>query len=551
MLQYKDPQTSGNVSAESITKRYDMLDSKRANHKTRWDQNAFYFVPQKQNIISQRTPGQKLPPDLYDSTGIEALQVFAAGLMGYLTNPSSTWFALASRDRGLMEITDIKQYFHDLQEAVYAILSGSNFYQEIHEHYLDLGSFGTPALYQETDPRDVVRFYSRPIEEYVIDVDATGRVDTLMRKFKYSARQAMQRWDHNLLPEQVHKAYKTESDKEFEFIHAVFPRVVFDPRKSDSSNFPFASYYVCIEGKRMLEEGGYHEFPFFVPRYGKTSGDNWGYCPADIALADMKQLNKMEWTVTTAGQKMVAPPIILPHKGYLLPFKTGPDAINYRLHASTNPNDKIEVLRTEGNIPIGLDMQEIKRQSIKRKFFNDLFMILADQKNMTATEVIQKVSERMVLLGPALGRLISDLLDPVITRTINIGFREGVLPEPPQILLGSGYDIDFVGPLAKAQRIQDINSLSNFLSLTAQIAQFLPEVLDRINSDQVLDDASNLYGVNPEILRSDEEVEKIREARMQKQEIMDRLTLVEQAAGVMKTSTEADANTRKGVAVGS
>ena len=97
------------------------------------------------------------------------------------------------------------------------------------------------------------------------------------------------------------------------------------------------------------------------------------------------------------------------------------------------------------------EMEEQKRTSIKRAFFVDLFLLLANYTDqMTATEVAERVNEKMLILGPMLGRLMSELLDPIITRTFNILLRLKKIPPPPPELANQDYKVKYISPLAKA-----------------------------------------------------------------------------------------------------
>ena len=63
--------------------------------------------------------------------------------------------------------------------------------------------------------------------------------------------------------------------------------------------------------------------------------------------------------------------------------------------------DRIEPLNIGANNPLGLNMEEQRRNSIRNAFYvNQLMMQQGPQ--MTATEVVQRNEEKMRLLGPVL-----------------------------------------------------------------------------------------------------------------------------------------------------
>lgn len=501
---------------DSILKRLETLEGERQNYQSLWQDLAKYCLPRKSYITRERSPGQAYDYDVYDSTAIQANLVLAAGLHSYLTNPASKWFTLKTQDSRQEEEAGAKEWLSAVETIVYDTLNGSNFSQQIHELYLDLGTFGTGCLYEEEDPVDVVRFYSRPIGEVYIAEDDRERVDTVYRKFKLTARQAYEKWGKTS-GEEVAKAMENKKYYEqIDFVQCVMPRYERDVSKKDSQNMPWVSYYIEKNKRRMISESGYNEFPFFVPRFNKHNDDAYGSSPAMTCYSDVKMLNEMDKTIIRAAQIVVDPPISVPHDGYMLPIKWAPRAINYKLRASTD--DKIEPLLTGANIPVGMEMEEQRRTAIKKSFFVDLFLLLADKKDMTATEVVQRTEEKMLILAPTLGRLMSELLDPIITRTVNILARAGVLPPPPMGL--TDYKIEYTSPLARAQRMEDIKAINNTIAMIAPVAQAIPTVLDKINGDVFVDEVASINHVPPKMIRDEREVSAIREERAKQQEAM-------------------------------
>ncbi len=95
------------MTTDSIIKLFDRLKSARATMEQHWQEIADYFMPTKNTITKVRTSGSKLDTDKYDSTPIDSLQVFAAGLHGYLTNPSMRWFNLTLKEKELLHISNV------------------------------------------------------------------------------------------------------------------------------------------------------------------------------------------------------------------------------------------------------------------------------------------------------------------------------------------------------------------------------------------------------------------------------------------------------------
>lgn len=529
-------------SATQYLKIFDRLKSDRLNYDGLWKDLSKYCIPRKSYITREKTKGRKYDADVFDSTAIQSTLVLAAGLHSYLTNPATRWFTLAIEDSSLSQKQEVKVWLKSAEEEIYLALNHSNFSEEIHEAYIDLSVFGTAYLYEEEDLKERVRFFSRPIKECYMLEDERGRVDTVYRYFEITAKQAFEKWGEEA-GEETKKLMETDQpEKMVEYLHVIAPRHVREVDKVDSANMPYESIYICPKTKKIVQESGFMEFPFMVPRFNKDSGDVYGSSPAMVSFSDIKMLNEMDYTIIRAAQKIVDPPLMLPHDGYLLPIKLSPAAINYKVRGTAD--DKIEPLMTKANIPVGLEMEEIRRNIIKKNFFVDLFLLLSDptKKDMTATEVMQRVEEKMLILAPTLGRLMNELLDPIINRTFSILYRNGFIKKAPMDLEGKFYKIIYTSPLARAQRFEEMKTLNQVMVIVGNLSAYIPEVLDNIDGDRFIQLLADIYQVDPTLIRDKKVVDQIRAARQEALKLQAQLANAGLAADAAKKGAEAKKN---------
>jgi hypothetical protein len=240
-------------------------------------------------------------------------------------------------------------------------------------------------------------------------------------------------------------------------------------------------------------------------------------------------LNEMSKTTIKAAQKQVDPPLLVPDDGFILPVRTVPGGLNF-YRAGTR--DRIEPLNIGANNPLGLNMEEQRRNAIRDAFYvNQLMMQNGPQ--MTATEVVQRNEEKMRLLGPVLGRLQSELLRPLIDRTFAILLRKKLFRQAPDFLSGVDIQIEYVSPLAKAQRASELQSIMRAIEIFGSLAQVSP-VFDHINIDNLVTHLADIVGVPAKVLNSKSEVNAIRQQKQQQadqQMQMQQLQQVAQAGG--------------------
>ena len=511
-----------------LLSRFDRLEGQRQNWETHWQEVADYMQPRKADVTKTRARGDKRNEMIFDSSPIQAVELLAASLHGMLTNPSTPWFTLRFKEEDMDNEEEAKLWLESATETMYTAFNRSNFQQEIFELYHDLITFGTAAMFIEEDDNDLIKFSTRHINEVYIAENDKGRVDTIFRRFKISARAAIQKFGDKVSSD-IQGIFKKDPYAEVEIIHVVYPRSDFDPKKKDKSNMPFESVYLEYKNANELSMSGFKEFPFVIPRYLKASNEIYGRSPAMTALPDVKMLNEMSKTTIKAAQKQVDPPLLVPDDGFLLPVRTVPGGLNFY---RSGTRDRIEPLNIGANNPLGLNMEEQRRDSIRNAFYVNQLQ-LQQGPQMTATEVVQRNEEKMRLLGPVLGRLQSELLKPLIDRVFAILLRNNMLPEAPEFLSGRDIEIEYVSPLAKAQKSSELQSIMRAIEILGSLANVAP-VFDYVNFDNLVKHLADIVGMPQKLLKSQNQVNAERQQAAQaaqQQQQMAQMQQVAQAAG--------------------
>ena len=510
--------------AKNLLKRFDRLKSQRQNWESHWQEVADYMQPRKADVTKSRSKGDKRTELIFDGSPLQSVELLAASLHGMLTNPSTPWFSLRFKQDDMENEDEAKEWLESATETMYTAFNKSNFQQEIFELYHDLITFGTAAMFIDEDDDDVLKFSTRHINEIYISENDKGRIDTIFRKFRLTARAAIQKFGENVSDSIVTK-HKKDPYEEVEILHAVYPRADFDPKKQDKSNMPFESVYLEAGTGDELSVSGFREFPFVVPRYLKASHEIYGRSPAMTALPDVKMLNEMSKTTIKSAQKQVDPPLLVPDDGFILPVRTIPGGLNFY---RSGTRDRIEPLNIGANTPLGLNMEEQRRDSIRNAFYvNQLMMQSGPQ--MTATEVIQRNEEKMRLLGPVLGRLQSELLKPLIDRAFSLLIRKDLFGPIPEFLSSQDIEIEYVSPLAKAQKSAELQSIMRGIEIMGQLANVAP-VFDHLNMDKLVKHLMDIVGVPQKVLKSSSELQDEREQAQQQQAQQQQMQQMQQVA---------------------
>jgi hypothetical protein len=272
----------------------------------------------------------------------------------------------------------------------------------------------------------------------------------------------------------------------------------------------YSSAYVCEDEKNILSEGGYRVMPYIIYRHITTPGEVYGRGPAMSVLPSIKTAGEMSKTLIRAGHLMTRPPLLLTSDGALNAFSLRPDALNVGM-LDVNGVEQVKPLNINADVRFGEALLEREREVINDAFLINLFQILVDQPNMTATEAMIRAQEKGQLLTPTMGRHQSEGLGPMIERELDILMHAGALPPMPEALIEAGGDvvIEYTGELNRIQRAEDGVAILRTFEQLAPIAQIDPGVYDIFDTQVVARELSSINGVPEKALRSEKQMAAI------------------------------------------
>ena len=537
-------------------RRYRNLENDRSSWRSHWQEISDYILPRrgKYLIESQNSRGRKRTSKIIDSSATQALRTMAAGMMSGMTSPSRPWFRFTSSDRTLMENYEVQQWLSDVETIVRAILQRSNFYTSMHTVYEELGGFGTAPLYRQRNFSSVIRFRPFTAGEYVIAENDEGVVDTVGRHFAMTVAQVVRKFVHQPEGSMDWKGVSTATKRLWEqhnydalipVLHMIQPRPLAErnPSARDQTNMPFSSVYFEYggDGDDLLFEGGFKRLPVYVPRWDVRPGDIYGQSPGMETLPDVKQLQHQQKRLAQAIDKMVNPPMVASVQLRGKPTSVLPGSNTY-VDPSQGSQGFTPAYMVQPRVnEMMMSIQEVQER-IQRGFFADLFamMINSDRRQITATEVAERHDEKLVLLGPVLQRVNTELLDPVLDDVFEFAMEAGLLPEPPSALQGSEIDVEYISLLAQAQQAVSSASIERTLSFAGNLAAVFPNITDIIDADEALRQYADSLGNDPAILRDTASVNKMRGERQASQERQVALENATQGAQAAKVLSEAD-----------
>lgn len=481
-----------------------------------WKDISAFLAPRRGRFPGDKpNDGTRRGGKILDSVGTQSLHMLAAGMHGGLTPLSRPWFKLGASDQTLQNVSGVRQWLADAERSILHALAKSNFYESAHSFYIELAAFGTAVMLVLDNFPDGLRFFVPTAGEYYLSTDHAGRVDTFYRAFQMTARQMEQQFGKASLSSSAQSVLERSPYDWLKVVHCVEPNRSRDPQKADGPNKPYASLYFQEGEEDFLSKGGFEERPFISSRWDVVGHDAYGRSPGMDVLSDVKMLQAMSETQLQAVHTMVAPPMRAP-TSLRATLNLLPGAVNF---VDGQSNDAVTPLYQV--TPNLRDMEaklEQTRANIRSGFFNDLFMTLRDHPDMTATEVAERHEEKLLLLGPVIERTQSEALDPLIERAFYVLLRQGGILPAPEALAGQELKVEYVSMLAQAQKAIGTQNIARMTAFVGGLAQLNPDVLDKVNLDVAVDEYAEAQGVPPRLVRTDEEVAQIRQARAQAQQ---------------------------------
>lgn len=504
-----------------LMQRLTDLKQERAPWVTRWQEVSRYISPFNGRFEVNDHLESRNYDAILDNIAGTSLDILVSGLASGATSPVRQWFKVGIPDTALMRDITVAGWCTDVEHILLQTFQTSNTYNSLHSLYRELCLFGVGVDLIYDDDETIIRHHVLSAGEYCLQTNNKGVVDTLYREFQLTVSQAIQEFGWDNMPKSVQYMYNAgDLDRRLDFCHAIEPRHDRVANAKDNKNMPWASYYFMVtdesDNREIISESGFKRFPALCPRWDVIAGETYGLSPAMTALPNVKQLQQESEVKSNVLELLVNPPIQAPANMRQEAVSLMPNAINFT--GSTGVDQTIKpILAGVGDInALSQDIEALK-QEIRSNFYVDLFLMVQNSQDdrKTAAEIYALKEEKMLVLGAVVERLQHELLKPLVAIAFDRLMEEGFVPNPPQQAMGSGLELEFQSMLAQSQRAIDINSIERMLSSIQAFSASMPDILDRLDPDGIVDTYRDRLAVDPVMIRSKEDAEAIRQQRQQ------------------------------------
>ena len=508
------------MDAKSILRQLAAKKNQRQLHEPIWQECFDFSFPERGKGLNGSeyiTPqdAQTKKNRILDDTAADSARVLGSNLVGGTTPANSIWFGLNANGAGADE-EDAAQdaesrWLDDSARIIFENIHASNFDAAAYECSIDMVAAGWFVLYVDEAKEGVYRFEQWPHgQRYIGSSRLGGLVDSVYREVEMSVEQVVSEYGLDKVSNQVAESYRLEKyDERVLIVHAIYPRKMHAVGARMSRNLPFASMHVEVATQHTLKESGYHEFPCVVPRWMLISGSCYPTGPMAQALGSIRTINDIKAMELPTLDMAVAGMWIAEDDGVLNPRSV---KVSPRKIIVANSVDSIKPLTPGARFDIAFNAEERLQAAIRKVMLADQLQP-QDGPAMTATEVHARVNLIRQLLGPIYGRLQAEYLQPLIERCFGIAYRAGVLGQAPESLQGRAFTIKYISPLARAQKLEEVSAVDQYVQGALMVAQADPNVMDTVDLDAAQRIRGKALGVPSSVMPSADEIAAKRQAR--------------------------------------
>lgn len=513
------------------TTRLAELEQERQSWDAHWRDLQDFFLPRRGRWITdaKSRQGEKRNQKLIDPTPRFTARTLGAGMHAGSTNPSSPWLGLTHPDPEMMEKPGVSQWCYALENAMREIFAKTNLYSVLPNIYTESGVFGTAPMLMLEHPSKVIHFVPKTIGSYYLAKNAEGVVDTLYCKYTMTTRQLVQEFGLANCSMRVQDEWKSgKRVQNHDVLHVI------EPRDSDGSygaaQMPWKSCYYELKAgeEKTLRESGFEDNPIAAFLWETTEiTDAYGSSCGMDALGCAKAIQVQTKQKAKVIDKHVDPPMVgdpsLKHQ----PSSLIPGDVTWAGFTATGSAPKFQPAIKVDPQAITAVLEDINdtRELVREAMYTNLFLAItmADPRNATVPEIDARKEEQILALGPVLQNH-ENFIRSVIDRTFNIMQRQGRLPPPPPELEGVDLKVELRGALAQAFKAIAGNKIERFVGFVGAVAKAQADsgsevtAFDKMDALQTIDEFGMAIGVPPSIIRSDDDVEALQQARAQAQQ---------------------------------
>lgn len=563
---------------KDLKDEFQSISTARMPWERHWRAIAMYVLPQTEdfnsilnastasaiNAVTSTPMAADKSKDLYDMTSLWAIERLSAGILSLKTPETESWHNMGVDSYFGEETThDEDIALERLRNYLFKVRANPNsgFWGSHRAAIKSMCAFGDGWQFIEEMQGDGRKrpfsYEFLPLPQCYPMVDARGRPDRMYRPLRWSAYQAAVKLGFEKCPTKVVDMANdpTRRHQMTTVMHCVLPRDDGDRAgKIGNKGAAFQSHYIFPEDDHHCGESGFYEYPFVRYAWSNSGNKPFSEGPIAYALGELKSLQEMAKNELIASATALRPAFATAGKNFVK-MNFNPGANNPGL---VTPEGKplFAPLNNGARPDFAQAVLEVRRNSVREMLYLNLWQIILQDKNDTATAALIKAQEKGEMLGPV-GLSLNEGLSFMVDREVGILGRKNAFDDgSPLAMPDSIADRDvspvFNSPLDRLRRMGELVGMQRMIEFAMLMAGGDPaaaaKIMARFDIDEMLDAAREVLGAPVKMLTGKDEANEQRGQQDQMSQMMTALTAMKgggdaakavgEGAGAMAMGTE-------------
>ena len=378
------------------------------------------------------------------------------------------------------------------------------------------------------------------------------------------------------LPDTIQKAYKNNNvNDKYKIVFGFMPREDYDPKLKGKRGTRYVGYWFMDQdnaSKKPFKTEDFKTKPVAMARAIKVRGEKYGRASGTLLISSIRSVNYLVGLAIETSEKLTNPALGMFNNAIFgdSVLDTSPDGLTiFNQEMLGQSGDPAFPLYDVGNPSALIEfVVPYLNEKIATGFKVDALLDFNSQKDMTATESLQRYAIRGQSLSGFLLQQKNELLIPLVKRAVGIllslgalgvdpeaeperaqrlirdrGAPERVIPEAVMQVIKSGkpwFEIEFNNELERLTRTQSLQDMLQLINAVTAIAALNPDIVEAIDWYKLLEDINSNLSEQNQILLSEKEFRARIEQKAQVMAAQMALAAQESGAKANKDAAQAD-----------
>ncbi len=460
---------------DEFNKRFSLAKQRKTNWVSILEEAYGLFLPNRQTM-NQQVAGQEKQYNLFDTTGVNALQQFSNTLKQSIVPSHQEWATLKPSPKLEMEVSlglankseldELSRMLGVLGKGMFQYIWQSNFDVAVHEAIQDMAiSTGAMLILDTGKASSPLRFVSVPANQLYIEPCSDGVVKTVFREHKVTVRELYGMFPHAERDHNIDSMLVSNPAQEVDVIEGTL-------WQEEEQLYKYCVHIKAAE-RKMFYESYYEVSPWVIFRSNVAPDEVFGRGAGIQSLPAMRVLNKMTEQNLYNNDMAINPPLVVDVCATGLDISNvnvNPNSILPYSSAEGMSGQPYSYLQTGASFNVGMQGTAEYRSQIMEAFhlanLGDL-----DGSGRTATEITIRNNKAIAQQAAMFGRLQTELVNQIVKRVYFIlsNYDENF---PKAFSLDSkAIEIVASSPLARVQDMQDLEGTMQFLNLAMSLGE--------------------------------------------------------------------------------